>query len=339
MKTVSFLIGPLLKKVSRSFYLTLRILPSEMREPISLAYLLARATDTIADTKVIAKEKRLLYLNTLNQWIQEDKQESKLDMFDQDLIPHQNLDAEKTLLQKIPECISLLQRQNSFDRNQIKKVLNTICSGQKLDLERFQGPAPDISSLKSSEDLDDYTYRVAGCVGEFWTEMCMHHIDQCKFWNRDEALLRGIHFGQALQLTNILRDIPRDLLNGRCYLPENELAKLKILPQDLLNTDKFAVLSPLYLKWLYQAESYYTEAWKYTLQYPKSQWRMRLACAWPILIGIKTLQKLKLEENNPLDPGFRIKISRLDVWMILIISTLCLFSDHLFSSLYKVTHD
>ena len=42
--------GPLLKSVSRSFYLTIRILPARLQAPIGLAYLLARASDTIADT-------------------------------------------------------------------------------------------------------------------------------------------------------------------------------------------------------------------------------------------------------------------------------------------------
>ena len=42
--------GPLLRSVSRSFYLSLRILPGPLRDPLTLGYLLARATDTIADT-------------------------------------------------------------------------------------------------------------------------------------------------------------------------------------------------------------------------------------------------------------------------------------------------
>ena len=41
---------PLLKQVSRSFYLTIRVLPGEVSSQIALAYLLARATDTIADS-------------------------------------------------------------------------------------------------------------------------------------------------------------------------------------------------------------------------------------------------------------------------------------------------
>src|SRR6201996_7297104 len=62
------LLGPLLKSVSRSFYLTLRVLPKGMRDPVGLAYLLARAADTIADTSLISPGKRMeLLLSLRNQ--------------------------------------------------------------------------------------------------------------------------------------------------------------------------------------------------------------------------------------------------------------------------------
>src|SRR5438067_11742992 len=55
----SDLTGELLKNVSRSFYLTLRALPRGLREPIGLAYLLARASDTVADSSAAPVEIRL----------------------------------------------------------------------------------------------------------------------------------------------------------------------------------------------------------------------------------------------------------------------------------------
>src|SRR5437879_13636362 len=53
------LLGSLLRDVSRSFYLTLRVLPSRIRTQIGLAYLLARTTDTIADTWLVPLARRL----------------------------------------------------------------------------------------------------------------------------------------------------------------------------------------------------------------------------------------------------------------------------------------
>src|ERR1043166_384340 len=57
--------GPILRSVSRSFYLSLRFLPTALRDPLSLAYLLARATDTIADT---AQPPVALRIEALGQW-------------------------------------------------------------------------------------------------------------------------------------------------------------------------------------------------------------------------------------------------------------------------------
>jgi len=53
----------LLKPVSRSFYISIRLLPRALREPVALAYLLARTSDTIADSSTVAVEKRIELLD------------------------------------------------------------------------------------------------------------------------------------------------------------------------------------------------------------------------------------------------------------------------------------
>ena len=55
----------IIASVSRSFYLSLRFLPSEMRGTASLAYLLARATDTVADTGALPESDRLDFLEQM----------------------------------------------------------------------------------------------------------------------------------------------------------------------------------------------------------------------------------------------------------------------------------
>src|SRR4051812_39196118 len=60
----------LLRGVSRSFYLSIRLLPEGMREPVAVAYLLARATDTVADTTRIGAAQRRAQLRELAQLIQ-----------------------------------------------------------------------------------------------------------------------------------------------------------------------------------------------------------------------------------------------------------------------------
>ncbi len=60
----------ILRSVSRSFYLSIRLLPEKLRDPIALAYLLARATDTIADTVEISADVRMEELAKLAGLIQ-----------------------------------------------------------------------------------------------------------------------------------------------------------------------------------------------------------------------------------------------------------------------------
>ena len=62
-------LNDLLKATSRSFYLTLRVLPARVRPQIGLAYLLARTTDTIADTEIVPLAQRLDALQKLRERI------------------------------------------------------------------------------------------------------------------------------------------------------------------------------------------------------------------------------------------------------------------------------
>src|SRR5438876_4433480 len=161
------LLTDLLKEVSRSFYPTLRALPASIRPQISLAYLLARTTDTIADTKLLPVEQRLEALQMLRERILGSR-DTKL-QFGQ-LALHQSSPGERILLEQCETTLTLLQTLTPADLELVRLVLVTITSGQELDLRRFATASEsDIVALRTDEELDDYAYRVAGCVGEFWT--------------------------------------------------------------------------------------------------------------------------------------------------------------------------
>lgn len=303
------LLGTLLKDVSRSFYLTLCILPAKIRSQIGLAYLLARTTDTIADTGLIAPEKRLDALNRLKQRIL-GLDEAPLDFTE--LAQHQGSPAERILLEKCESSLELIQTLSPEDRQLVRKVLDTITSGQELDLQRFGGAsARQIIALRTGDELDDYTYRVAGCVGEFWTKMCLAHLYPGKALDESYLLANGIRFGQGLQLVNVLRDLPADLRNGRCYLPADQLAECGLTPQDLLNPEFEARMRPVYGTWLARAQAHLFAGWDYTNALPRGSVRVRLACAWPIQIGLETIRLLR--SRPVLDPKNRVKVSRGEV--------------------------
>jgi len=206
-------------------------------------------------------------------------------------------------------------------------VLDTITSGQGLDLERFarataspQSEAPNIIALQNRAELDDYTYRVAGCVGEFWTKMCRAHLFPDVKLDGAQLIADGVRFGKGLQLVNILRDLPADLRKGRCYLPMSGLNQLGLAPVDLLSPVNEPRLRPFYNSLLDAAQAHLAAGWRYTNIIPRGPMRVRLACAWPILIGVRTLAKLRREPV--LDPQRRVKVSRDEVKGILVQSVI-----------------
>jgi farnesyl-diphosphate farnesyltransferase len=199
----------------------------------------------------------------------------------------------------------------------VREVHNTITSGQELDLRRFAGAsATTLVALRADEELDDYTYRVAGCVGEFWTKMCRAHLFPRAALDEAFLLTNGVRFGKGLQLVNILRDLPVDLRKGRCYVPQESLLSIGLVPADLLIPRTEPTFRPLYQDLLARAEAHLAAGWEYTLALPRGGARVRLACAWPLLIGIQTLRRLR--NQNVLDAGTRIKISRGEVGNIIV---------------------
>ncbi|QET05466.1 squalene/phytoene synthase family protein [Cupriavidus pauculus] len=327
--TRAFLLGPLLKGVSRSFYLTMRILPAGMRDPIGLAYLLARAADTIADTSLVSPTRRLALLMAFRDEIlgvppadgvQEGtgaRRDRLLQQLAAEVGTQQIQSDERTLLESLGPALDVLQQLGSPDRQAVREILTTLTSGMEFDLRTFPDEnAGEIVALREAEALDRYTYLVAGCVGEFWTTMTYAHLPGTLRELPEVMLARGVRFGKALQMTNVLRDCGKDLRIGRCYLPLELLSPLGLTPQDLLGPDASRRARPVLDALLRKTLDHYREALAYTLAIPRGALRLRLASLWPIFIGLETLVLLA---RNPawLDPRQASKIQRNDVYRIL----------------------
>ena len=165
----------LLRSVSRSFYLSIRFLPALLREPIALAYLLARTSDTVADTSQIPLMVRIETLKLLSDAIQGAASRDVIADLTASFVSLQENRSERQLLEALPDCLLWLNQMEHANRNDIRVVLEQITRGQMLDLERF-GQSAEVRALGTAADLDEYTYLVAGCVGEFWTRVCFRHV-------------------------------------------------------------------------------------------------------------------------------------------------------------------
>ena len=327
----------ILKQVSRSFYLTLAVLPVGLRGSVGLTYLLARAADTIADTRLVPRADRLHCLDLLRGAL-DSSSPSPLPEIAQLLSGAQRVPAERELLTRLPGCLDLYRALAEDDRRRVCDLLLTLTEGMQAELRTFPGEDEGrIVALSSRADLDRHTYYAAGCVGEFWTGMAVAHRPACRAWDPAVMRRRGVRFGQGLQMTNVLRDLAQDLRIGRCFLPEKDLADLGLVPGDLLDPAAIGRLRPLLRALLDVALGHLAEGWDYTLAIPRGEMRLRLACAWPLLIGLRTLHRI-WEAANLLDPGVRVRVPRRAVYAILARTSALAWSDGALDRYYRSLH-
>lgn len=304
----------LLRSVSRSFYLSLRFLPAPMREPVSLAYLLARYSDTLADAPGLPESERLASLDDLQRVVsgEIDRLAGDSAAF-ADCLSHPG---ERELASRADELVASFHDLAPGLRALVADVVLTILQGQRWDLAAFAtGPA----ACATADDLLLYTYRVAGCVGEFWTKTAFAVLGE-GFADPDKTpmmLDRGRKLGHALQLVNILRDLHEDLPRGRCYLPADELRAAGWNGEGLPSPSH---IGPVFGRWLGLCRSLLEEADAYTgaVRAP----RVRFCTRLPKQLAEKTAQLLD-EAGAERVLRERIKIPRSAVWRSVLWTALC----------------
>ncbi len=308
----------LLKTVSRSFYLSIRLMPAKLRPPIGVAYLLARTSDTIADTESASVAVRLRRLAEFERVIKSGPTPQAIASIQRDIRPEHP--GERRLIETIPQVLESFQSLDGWDWKEIADLMTNIIRGQSMDLESFNHSAL-INALPDASVLEDYIYLVAGCVGEWWTRLCINRLPGYSKIGDSELTELGNNFGKGLQLVNILRDIPADLLTGRCYLPESELKNIGTSAEALAGSPMEA--QPVFDIWEQRARELLDCGRQYILSIRNR--RTRMACYLPWRLGVETLDLLK--NNPPLSTGEKIKVSRGAVYSALLQSIGVAFSD------------
>lgn len=333
--------------VSRSVYLTLKVAPRSVRRQLGTAYLFCRAADTIADTRLLPTEERLEHLKAFRAQF-EDRGPRAEDL--RELVRRiggpSSLPEERELLERLEECFALLVVFSREDRALICRLVRTLTQGMEMDLERFprEDGAPatsghpaavssDVVALQNDEELDRYCYYVAGCVGEFWTDLQLLHVRALRGWDVEEMRAKGVRFGKGLQMTNVLRDVDRDLALGRCYLPLERVAVTGRTPEEVRDAGDRSFVRPVIRDLLLVTLDHYRAGWEYTLAIPRRVVSLRLACAWMLLIGLRTCELLATAED-PCAPGIVCKISRREVHRLLRVSTARALSNRALGRLY-----
>jgi len=308
----------LLRSVSRTFYLSVHILPAALREIMGVAYLLARTSDTIADAEgapIATRLRRLLDFGTI---IQAGRNPVAVASIQRDIKPGDK--GEAALIAALPVVIERFGSFKPWEWKETQDLLNNIVRGQTNDLRTFHDPE-NVIPLPDADSLTDYIYLVAGCVGEWWTRVCLHSFPNYSRIPERDLVPFAAAFGKGLQLVNILRDMPVDLRAGRCYLPEDELREAGI---DVgLLRELPATAQPVFDRWLAKARTYLDQGREYILAI--RPWRVRIACYIPWKLAVRTLDLMSV--TSPLDETGKVKVARSAVYGTILRSLLAAVSN------------
>jgi farnesyl-diphosphate farnesyltransferase len=327
----------LLKPVSRSFYISIRLLPRPLRQPVALAYLLARTSDTIADSSVANVEKRIELLDRFARAVgrkdegvgEELKQMLLSKHVSSEPAPRRrktvaqpagtpgSTEGERALLESADTILRWLENLSSGDQRDVRELLGIITRGQQQDLARW---AAGLKGLANADELREYTYFVAGCVGEFWTRVCFRKVQSFTARIETDMLELGTKYGRGLQLVNILRDAGDDLRAGRCYFPEDELRAAGLSAADLLNAPPQFL--PIYLRWIAEARAGLDAGVEYSIAINPP--RVRVATVLPALIGLRTLALI--EESGLEALRTPVKVPRSEIRGMIASTTITLAS-------------
>ncbi len=310
----------LLRHVSRSFDLSIRLLPKALQAPVAIGYLLARATDTVADTTALPLAERQVLLDLMSQAIAAQntsaEKSRELSLLTQAFAEQQTDPHERALMQALPQCLQLLHTLSDADQASVRQVLGHITRGQQLDMARF---GSGLQALQTEAELSDYTWLVAGCVGEFWTELCGRLLPGYSQLPQAEMMRIGREYGMGLQRLNIIRDAGGDLAAGRCYWPIETLAQAGLNPAMLAlatqspDSDTLKALTPLYTQWLDHTQAQLADGLRYALAL--NPVRLRVASALPALIGARTIALLR--QAGPAALMHHVKMPRHEIRILL----------------------
>ncbi len=321
----------ILPKVSRTFALTIRLLPSRLQHPVTVSYLLCRIADTIEDESSadvsVADKTRLLGAFASSLETPDAQFSADLKSFVGEADSH-----DARLARRADLVIGEFFEFDETTRQAIRPWVQEMCEGMGQYVQRGIGELTPDGVIKNLEDLERYCYYVAGTVGNLLTALFFE--DTSSRGGGSDARRLGENFGLGLQLTNIVADAPMDWPEGRCYIPRELCEKVGIKVDELFDQENHdrarAVLSQL----ADRARHHLGDALKYFMLLPRHRFRERLFCLTPLFLALKTLNVVGDDPEFP-TAGNRPKITRRDVYRTLAVAAFIAPSNKLASMYFK----
>lgn len=309
-----------LPAVSRTFALSIRVLPGALGHAVLTAYLLCRIADTLEDEPALPAAAKADLLDELQRCFDAP---AAADAFPARVATLAG-DAAHVRLTRHADLVFVLYRSLSpVTRVHVKRWVGEMIAGMR----KFVLLYPHGIRIQSLDEYKEYCYYVAGTVGYLLTDLWHEHspsIGEARYRVLRE---RCRSFAEALQTVNILKDVATDAEHeNSIYVPEELLREhgsshALILAPERLRATRAALATLVQLAW-HDLEG----ARSYLLLIPRRAAPIRLFCVLPLLFAYATLRDLT-HVPHALARREVVKISRREVKSLTLIGFLVILSN------------
>jgi farnesyl-diphosphate farnesyltransferase len=309
----------ILPGVSRTFALTIPVLPQRLAEVMTNAYLLCRLADTIEDDVGLDNRQKSEFHQRFVAVVNGAEDAEPFARALLPLLSPRVLADERNLVANAAKVIRVTHSFTPAERQSLTRCVSIMCAG----MPEFQRNK-SLRGLADLQEMGTYCYYVAGVVGEMCTELFCLHCPELEH-ERSRMMRLAVSFGQGLQMTNILKDVWDDRQAQTCWLPRSmfgsrgfDLERLDVLH---LSDDFRVGLNQL----IGIAHAHLRNALEYTCMIPKREVGIRRFCLWAIGLAVLTLRKI--HRNPAYRSGAEVKVSRRTVKATVFTTNLTLMSN------------
>ena len=317
-----------LGEVSRTFALTIPLLPKQLEQAVGNAYLLCRIADTIEDDEALSIDEKAQFSRELIELVNGAEGSEQFAAALAGKLGAETPESERDLVANTSQVLDITRQLNKDQIKAINTCVSTMATGMPEFQQRLTSHGlPDMATLNS------YCYYVAGVVGEMLTKLFCDYSEAIA--NQRQPLTKlAYSFGQGLQLTNILKDIWVDQKRGVCWLPQELFNRYGYDLKDLKDMHASPSLTAGMQHLVGVTRYHLGSALDYALTIPRQEKEIRQFLVFPLLLALLTLRKIHHNSGDP--DGSSIKISRRSVMISALVVKFAAHHDRTLRQLVKM---
>lgn len=311
----------MVRDVSRTFALSIEVLPAELRRAVGIGYLMFRISDGIEDHDALRVEDKVALLDA---WANVLDGTGDVMAFVGSVAGLDGSDPEVSVIQHADLVLQWLNELPPAYREPTRQHVHATTLG----MARWQQHAPDVAD---EDELDDYMFEVAGRVGYLVTDLYAAYSPQVAE-RRDALMPLSRHCGLALQTVNVIRGMPEDYRRGWVFTPQTYYRRYGLTRDSLFDPRNIGPAMQVVNLMAAKADRHLEHGLAYITLFPRHLHAIRLSLMWPFLLAARTLA---ISRNNPQVLSGEAKVSRGEVRRIVGQTRVFGWSNHWLAHYYR----